>query len=95
MLVVNLTKSNFSVKSYLICVPNFLYYQCFIVSTVNAMRTPMINASMVIYFIDSCYFSISFVSRTPEISLFGRFYAIDILVESTILLVGLEKLRSH
>ena len=32
-------------------ITNFFFSQCFIVSTINALQTPMINASMVIYFL--------------------------------------------
>lgn len=68
--------------------------QCFIVSTVNALQTPMINASMVICLIFAswppslCSFSVFFIYC------FLRFFVTGILGESTTLLAGLVELPS-
>ena len=68
--------------------------QCFIESTVNALQTPMINASMVI-----CLLSASWCAFLPSFPVFShivslRFSATGILGESTTLLVGLVELQN-
>lgn len=72
-----------------------VFLQCFIVSTVNALQTPMINASMVIVyiiFLAALYLILSFFFFSYIAS--TRFYVTDILVELTTLLAELVELQS-
>ena len=67
--------------------------QCFIVSTVNALKTPMINASMVTCLsrFGCFFFFLLWISYTA----YGRFCVTDTMGELTILLVGLVGSQNH
>lgn len=68
--------------------------QCFIVSTVNALQTPMINASMVRLLVGCLPFLPLAVALLPHVPLCTRYFVTGILGVLTILLVALVELQS-